>query len=279
SANGTNAAKSTTATITTPGTYNLQVTIRDVPGLTVTSNVTVTKSGSTNQAPTVATAASANPNPVSGTTSNLSALGADDGGEANLTYTWATTGTPPAPVTFSANGTNAAKNTIATFTKAGSYSLLVTIRDLGSLTVTSSVNVTVNQTLTSINVVPTSASVAVGMTQSFTATALDQFGVALASQPTFAWSVTGGGTISSSGLFTAGSTPGGPFTVRATSGSVNGTANVTVVTSVPVSYVQGAATTDDNGASSMVQAFTAANTSGNLIVAAVSWGDSSSVTC
>ncbi len=53
-------------------------------------------------------------------------LGADDGGEANLTYTWATTGTPPAAVTFSANGTNAAKNTTATFTKAGTYTFQVT---------------------------------------------------------------------------------------------------------------------------------------------------------
>ena len=50
-------------------------------------------------------------------------LGADDAGEAALTYTWSTTGTPPAPVTFSVNGNNAAKNTTATFTKAGSYNI------------------------------------------------------------------------------------------------------------------------------------------------------------
>ena len=101
------------------------------------------------QAPTVATAASATPNPVTGTTTSLSVLGADDGGESNLTYTWATTGTPPAAVTFSANGTNGAKNTTATFSQAGSYSFQVTITDAGGLTATSSVNVTVNQTLTS----------------------------------------------------------------------------------------------------------------------------------
>ena len=52
-------------------------------------------------------------------------------------------------------------------------------------------------------------------------------------QPTFTWSVSGGGTISTSGLFTAGSTAGGPFTVTATSGSVSGTASVTV-TAPPV---------------------------------------------
>ena len=97
-----------------------------------------------NQPPTVASPAAANPNPVSGTTSNLSVLGADDGGEANLTYTWATTGTPPAPVGFSVNGTNAAKNTTATFSAAGTYTLRATIKDQPGLTTTSTVTVTVS---------------------------------------------------------------------------------------------------------------------------------------
>ena len=106
----------------------------------------------------MAAPASATPNPVTAATTNLSVLGADDLGEANLAYTWAATGTPPAPVTFSANGTNAAKNVVATFTKAGNYSFQVTITDQGNLTVTSAVNLTVNQTLTRINVAPASAS-------------------------------------------------------------------------------------------------------------------------
>ena len=38
-------------------------------------------------------------------------------------------------------------------------------------------------------------------------------------QPTFSWSVSGGGTISSTGLFSA-TTPGGLFTVTATSGGI-----------------------------------------------------------
>ena len=92
-------------------------------------------------APTVATAASASPSPVTGTTTNLSVLGADANGESTLTYTWATTGTPPAPVTFSANGTNAAKNTTATFTAAGTYSFQVTIADPGGGSVTSTTTV------------------------------------------------------------------------------------------------------------------------------------------
>ena len=97
----------------------------------------------------MATPAAATPSPVTGTSTALSVLGADDGGEANLTYTWVATGTPPAPVSFSVNGTNGAKNTTATFTAAGNYSFQVTITDAGGLSTTSSVNVTVAQTLTS----------------------------------------------------------------------------------------------------------------------------------
>ena len=98
----------------------------------ITSNVAAVTI--TDSAPTVATAAVPHrPSPVTGTTTNLSVLGADSdgGGEANLSYTWSTTGTPPAEVSFSANGTNASKNTIATFTAAGTYDFLVTITDLG----------------------------------------------------------------------------------------------------------------------------------------------------
>lgn len=91
-----------------------------------------------NQAPTVATPVSANPNPVTNaSTTNLSVLGADDGGESGLTYTWSTVTKPSgaANPTFSANTSNAAKNTVATFSASGSYTLRVTISD-GSLSVT-----------------------------------------------------------------------------------------------------------------------------------------------
>jgi hypothetical protein len=87
--------------------------------------------------------------------------------------------------------------------------------------------------LTTITVSPTSASVQTGKTQQFRATGYDQYGKSLSPQPTFTWSVSGGGTISTSGLFTAGSTAGGPFTVTAASGSVAGTASVTVTGAPP----------------------------------------------
>ena len=197
-------------------------------GISGTASVTVT-----NAAPTIASPASASPNPVSGTTTSLSVLGADDGGESNLIYTWVTTGTPPAPVTFSTNGSNAAKNSTATFAKAGTYSFQVTILDAGGLTTTGSVMVTVNQTLTTIVVTPSSAALNENQTQQFTATAYGQFGNVLVTQPTFTWSVPGGiGTIDGSGLYTA---PGatGTTTVRATSGAVSGNASVTITNAAP----------------------------------------------
>ena len=312
SANGSNAAKNTTATFSKAGSYTLQVTVKDAPGLTTTGTVAVTVSptptsivlspastsvaplatqpfaatardqfatalatqptfawsvsgggtidatglftaGSSaggpytvtaasgglngtasvtvsvpNAAPTIATPAAANPSPVTGSTTALSVLGADDGGEANLIYTWATTGTPPASVTFSGNGSNAAKHTTATFTKAGAYTFQVTVKDQANLSATSSVTITVNQSLTSIVVSPSSATVSPSATQPFTATARDQFATNLATQPSFTWTVSGGGTISATGLFTAGTSAGGPYTVTAKSGSVSGTASVTV---------------------------------------------------
>ena len=89
--------------------------------------------------PFVVQAAAATPNPVSGTTTTLSVLGGDDHGEPALKYTWS----GPAGVTFSANGSNAAKNVTATFGGPGTYNLTATIRDASDQTATSSVNVTV----------------------------------------------------------------------------------------------------------------------------------------
>jgi hypothetical protein len=136
-------------------------------------------------------------------------------------YAWAA-GTPYYDVTSGSNGTC-------------SPSVLCTAAvgwdgptGRGSITVAAS-----SPVLTTIRVSPTTASVQASGTQQFTATGYDQNGVALSSQPTFGWSVSGGGSIGTSGLFTAGSTAGGPFTVTASSGSVTGTASVTV-TAIPV---------------------------------------------
>lgn len=181
-----------------------------------------------NTAPSIATPADALPTTVTGTSTALSVLGSDDGGESALTYTWsAIGGTFERPVSFSENGTNAARNTTASVLIAGDYTFQVTVRDAQGLSVTSSIDVVVNQTATSLTVSPATASILYNGTQNFAASVLDQFGDALATQPSITWSVSGGGTIGSTGIF-APTTVGGPFTVTATSDSLSGTAAVTV---------------------------------------------------
>jgi hypothetical protein len=193
-------------------------------------------------APTVATAANATPNPVTGTTAALSVLGADNTGESNLTYTWVQTGIAPAPVVFSANGTNAAKNTTATFTAAGTYNFTVTISNAANDSVTSNVTVQVNQTATSIALTPAAPTVAANSATSFTASELDQFNNPMAAQPTFTWSVpSGGGSITSSGVYTA-SRAAGSATVRATADSLVANSTVTVFYDALAWYQADAAT-------------------------------------
>ncbi len=98
----------------------------------------------------------------------------------------------------------------------------------GSLSGTASVTVIAGP-LASITVTPTPTTLSIGGTQQYTAVGKDAGGNTVAISPT--WSVCcGSGTISSSGLFTAGTTPG-TFTnaVYATSGGVSGHATVTVI--------------------------------------------------
>jgi hypothetical protein len=191
---------------------------------------------------TVTTPAQADANPVTGTTVGLSVQGQENGSDSGLTYTWSSSG--PAAVTFSDNGTNSAKNATATFAQAGTYTFTATISD-GSQSVSSSVTVTVNQTLTSLQVSPASATVVDGAIQQFSATALDQFGSPLATQPAFTWSLDAGGlgTINSTGRYTAPASGVGSATVRASSGVTSATATVSVVASGTAMFVNEDTTT------------------------------------
>lgn len=240
--NGTIASQSGSQYVIAHASYNGNI----APGSSVTvgfianpgnvsdqpSDLTLSYDGSSNpppsnQPPTVATPAAASESVVTGKRVDLSVLGADAGGEASLTYTWATTGTPPAPVNFSVNNSNAAKDTVATFSAAGQYTFQVTIANAAGQSVTSSVPVTVAQTLSSVVVSPDSASVVTGASQQFTAQANDQFGHALARQPSFTWTASGSGRIDSTGLYTAADTPGSA-TVQAAAGAFSSRAVVTV---------------------------------------------------
>jgi hypothetical protein len=223
--------------VTAPDTQNIKNPVFGYGTSALTTADRFTYGGSTgNQAPTVAQPASATPSPVTGTTTTLSALGADDAGEAALTYTWQATASPTgASPTFGANGTNATKNTVVTFNRAGVYAFRVTIADTGGLTATSSVNVTVNQTLTSIVVSPSTVTLAFGTKQQFSAQALDQFTQPLAIQPSFTWSkLSGRGSITLTGLYTTPSRQG-TAVIQAKAGGKVGKATITIVSQLTAS--------------------------------------------
>ncbi len=174
-----------------------------------------------NAAPTVATPAGATPSPVTGTSTNLSVLGADaDDGEAELRYTWSVFSAPPGgTATFDQNGANSSKNALATFTRAGAYVLRVTIGDELGASVVSDVPVNVAATPTFAVLTPGNPTIYPGSQQQFTATMYDQFAMAMGAPPPFAWSVVGVGSIDQNGLYTA---PGGAgaYTVNAVAGAI-----------------------------------------------------------
>jgi alpha-L-arabinofuranosidase len=180
---------------------------------------------------TVAVAAAASPNPVTAAMTNLSVLGAQGGTDVGLTYTWTVTSIPAGALnpTLSINGTNAAKNTTATFFSTGNYTFLVTIKDTLGVTTASSVNVNVAPTATSLTVTPQTSIVGDNASKQFTAIVHDQFGNVMTPAPAITWTLQAGsvGTITSGGLF---SSPGvlGSATVIGTIGSASSTATITV---------------------------------------------------
>jgi hypothetical protein len=216
----------------TPGSYTVSSSVTDGHGVTATS---VPLTFTINAAPTVAVSAGATPAVVTGTTSALSVLGADDQGESTLTYYW-TGGNTYA--SFAPNGTNAAKNCIATFVGTGPHTLQVIIMDAKGLYTTSSVTVTVVETLTSLWVGGTNG-IEINSSEQFVASCLNQFGWSM--PVTLTWSTSGGGTIDSSGLFTAGNVPGGPFTVTGSSGALSSSSSFTVFNLPPVVVTAAAA--------------------------------------
>ncbi|MFZ5829459.1 MAG: PKD domain-containing protein [Planctomycetota bacterium] len=183
-----------------------------------------------NQSPAL-NAPSAGANPVTGTETTLGVTAVDDGGEGELVYSWSVESAPnEAGAWFSVNGTNAAKNTTVFFGAAGDYIFRITATDARGESAYRTLNVTVEQTLTELFVTPADAALLQGETCKFDAIGIDQFGNRITTQVAVNWSVTsGGGSINSSGLYTA-PTEGGEatYTITAGSGDHSGTANVAV---------------------------------------------------
>jgi hypothetical protein len=182
---------------------------------------------------------------VAGTTVNLTVLGnGATGVNPNLIYHWAAVAGPTGGrPTFSANDTNAAQNSTVIFDMAGSYTFELTIIDNAGIANSSPIylNVTVNQSLTSIIVSPGTANVLDGASATFDAAFLDQFGRAMTSRQTVTWSLAPGsvGTVRPghvsvatgypSEIYTAPTSGRGAAILIATSGSISGGAAIHVL--------------------------------------------------
>ncbi len=207
-------------------------TAGNTPG---TSTITLTCGGLTSTATVVVTAGplatiTVTPNPVSmqtGATQQFTAVGRDAGGNVvPITPIWS--------VAAGGGTINAATGLFTAGNTPGSYAGTV-VATSGAISGNATVNVTAAVgALATITVTPNPVSMQTSATQQFTAVGRDAGGNVVPITPV--WSVTsGGGTISSgSGLFTAGNTTGiFNNTVRATSGTIFGTATVTVTSTTP----------------------------------------------
>ena len=177
----------------------------------------------------------ANGDPVTGTSTNISASASDDGdnggncdnGGSDVSYSWVVASTPDGGDAWFDDATSS--GVYVTFTKAGDYSFTGTATDSQGLTDTAEVNVTVDQTLTSIVLSPDAANIAAGGSRRFNVTGIDQFGDEMVTEPTYSWSVASGdGSIDQYGLYTtpSGDSADATCSVSASSGDVVATASV-----------------------------------------------------
>jgi hypothetical protein len=142
----------------------------------------------------------------------------DDGGAANLTFTWSASG--PETVFFIPNATAESFRSEAFFEAPGDYTVTVTVTDSGGLSTSDSALVRVIPSQTVLRITPSSVSLRVGEQLTFTAEVLDQFNQPMAEQPeSYNWSTNGGGTITDDGIFHA-TEAGENFTVSANSGTM-----------------------------------------------------------
>jgi hypothetical protein len=125
--------------------------------------------------------------------------------------------------TWTVNSTDAIVSTDGIFTSDIEGTYTVTATD-GAVSNTIDIQVK-GPELTTITISPDPANVDAGTTQQFTATGYDQFSNEIAA--TFSYAVDGGGTVNSSGLFSA--TTIGDYILTVNEGAISVTANITVL--------------------------------------------------
>ena len=161
----------------------------------------------------------------------LSVLADDDEGEAQLGYTWSMVN-GPAGVAFSVNASNAAKSSVATFTKAGMYDLQVEVRDSHDITTSAFLSVEVRAGGLASVTVTGPAELAHGAMGTYTASGTDLAGASVATGPC-TWSSTAGTIDMNSGVLTVEQNG----TVTATCGTISGSTDVHVTP--PVDKIAG----------------------------------------
>ena len=179
--------------------------------------------------PQAITLVTANPAvvPSSSATTTLSAVAA---GYGTLTYSWDAAG-GSAPVSFSVNDSSNASSTTVSFQAPGNYSFRVRATGGNALSAIANINVTVIAAPGAMVVAPYEVQLGVGQTVAFRADAWDQMGNRISVSPM--WSVGGGGSIDSTGLFSA-TTGGGAYAVTAAAGSLSATGYVWVADNITV---------------------------------------------
>ncbi|HWG34102.1 MAG TPA: ice-binding family protein [Gemmatimonadaceae bacterium] len=209
--------------------------------------------------PGTLSAISVTPNPQTlavGSTQQFTAVGRDfSGAKIAITPTWSVV---TGGGTISNSGVFTASATPGTYTNT-------VMATSGNMTSTATIIVTAGP-LATIVVSPNPQTMIVRGTQQFTAIGRDSAGNSVALTPT--WSVAaGGGAISATGLFTAGSTPGTyTNTIKATSGTVSATATVVVMSTPPAPPPLATITVTPNPDTTQVgatQQFTAVGRDGN----------------
>ena len=146
----------------------------------------------------------------------LTARGFDQtGAETAFTPTWTATGATG--VTVSASGL-----LTATATASGTAAVVVSN---GQVSATASITVRTPPVADSLAISPLASKVYQGDTQQFTLAAFDQYRNPFAASPT--WTVSGGGTLDATGLFTASTI--GTFVVKAQAGAAVASTTVSVV--------------------------------------------------
>jgi hypothetical protein len=172
------------------------------------------------------TSVNANPSVVPGVGST-STLSATASGSGPLTYSW-DAAAAAGPVAYTANDSTSAASTTVSFQAPGSYIFRAKVIDTNGFFATQNVSLTVSAGPGAMVVSPYEVQVSGGQTVAFRVDAWDQLGNRITLSP--GWSVSGGGTIDNTGLFTA-LTAGGPFTVTAVSGALSATGSVWVTSS------------------------------------------------